>query len=245
MAIAHQAEILGASNAAAGNYDTSITPGGTTNGVCVVIAQNAAVTDVVTSVTYGTGAGAVTLTRRRFDTIASEAGGVYIYWAGDSAVFPTGAQVVRIVRTGTTAIRAAISTMTVAAGQQVAFDSEGTGTASTANPSWAMTTTQAVTQCYLGIHSGHNAFTNTPATNWALGPTPGFVDLGTQGIGWAKRTATAATNQLPGWTVAAASWRGSSIAFKEAAPPVAGGLPPRSRRGLQRPPPLRRATFSR
>jgi hypothetical protein len=222
MAIAHGSEILGASNAAAGNYDTAITPAATPNGVCVVICQNAATTDVVTSVTYGTGAGPVTLTRRRFDTIATEAGAVYIYWAGDGNTFPAGAQTVRVVRTGTTAIRAAISTMICAVGQQVVVDTDSSATnASSANPSWSMPTGVAVTQCYLGIHSGHNAFTNTPATNWTLAPTPGFVDLGTQGIGWARRAATVAENQLPGWTVAAASWRGSSIAFKEAPPPVA------------------------
>lgn len=219
MAIAHGSEILGASNAAAGNYDTAITPAATPNGVCVIIVQNAATTDVVTSVTYGIVGGAVTLTRRRFDTIATEAGAVYIYWAGDGNTFPAGTQTVRIVRTGTTAIRAAISTMTCAVGQQVAVDADNTGTASTANPSWALTTTVAVTQCYLGLHSGNNALTGTPAANWTLAPTPGFVDLGTQGIGWARRAATSAADQLPGWTVAAASWRGSSIAFREVPPP--------------------------
>ena len=56
MAIAHGSEILGAVNTAT-PYDTAITPAATPNGVCVIIICGA-VTDFVTSVTYGTGAGA-------------------------------------------------------------------------------------------------------------------------------------------------------------------------------------------
>jgi hypothetical protein len=225
VAIAHGSEILGASNAVAGNYDTAITPAATPNGVCVIIIQNAAVTDVVTSVAYGTGAGSVPLSRAAspygFATIGAEAGAVYIYWAGDSAAFPSGLQTVRIARTGTTAIRAAIATMTCAVGQVVAVDTGATlSNASSANPAWTMTTTVTETQCYLGLHSGNNALTGTPAANWTLAPTPGFVDLGTQGIGWARRFfSTGPGNAAPGWTVAAASWVGAAIAFKEAPPP--------------------------
>src|SRR5438045_4763959 len=121
MTIAHDSEILGVANTAAGNYDTSITPANTPAAVCVIIVGNSA-SDLVTSVTYGISAGAVTLTRRRFNTESTEAGAVYIYWG--AGTFPSGAQTVRIARTSTTSLRAAISTMTVAAGMTVAVDTD-------------------------------------------------------------------------------------------------------------------------
>ncbi len=133
MTIAQDSEILGAANSAAGNYDTAITPASTPAAVCVIIIDDTSAADVVTSVTYGISAGAVILTRRRFDTEATEPGGVYIYWA--AGTFPAGAQTVRITRTGTDNIRAAIFTMTAGAGMTVSVDTDATGTsASTANP---------------------------------------------------------------------------------------------------------------
>lgn len=239
MAIALQAEVLGAANTVAGNYDTSITPAAAPNGVCVIIVGNST-TDLVTSVTYGIAGGAVTLTRRRFDVESpvTEAGGVYIYWAGDSAVFPSGTQTVRVARTGTTSLRAAIWTMTVAGGQQVQFDSEATGqSASVANPSWTHTSLVSDVIAFLGIHSGLTTMTNTPATNWTLAPTPGFEDYGAQGRGWARRTLATAGALAPGWTAATADdYVGASIAFKEAAPPPPPTESPRqpvvSRRAL-------------
>jgi hypothetical protein len=217
--IAHDSEVLGIANTASGgNYDTSITPTNTPNGVCVIIVNSTAVTDNIVSVTYGISTGAVGLTRRRFNTEATEAGGVFIYWAG-GATFPAGAQTVRVAKlTGNTNnIRAYVATMTCAAGQQVAVDTDATGTsASAANPSWTMTTTAATTACYLGIHSGITTMLNTPAANWTLGGSPGFEDVGAIGRGWARRAAVAAGNQAPGWTLATADdFVGASIAFKE------------------------------
>lgn len=219
MAIAHGSEILGAANSTAGNYDTAITPAATPNGACVVIVNCTSTSDVVTSVAYGAGAGAVSLTRIRFDTEATEPGGVYLYWAGDSAVFPSGAQTVRVVRTGTNNLRAAISTMTVTAGQQVAVDSHATGTSASAVPAWTHTSLTDNVVAYLGIHSGINAMTLAPATNWTGGPTPGFEDVGNFGRGWARRTLATAGALAPGWTTAADDYVGCSIAFKEAPPP--------------------------
>jgi hypothetical protein len=87
-----------------------------------------------------------------------------------------------------------------------------------------MTTTDPTTACYLGIWSGLQTMTNTPATNWTLAPSPGFVDFGSQGQGWARRAATSAGDQLPGWIAATAEdFVGSSIAFKEVPIAVAGG----------------------
>jgi hypothetical protein len=223
VAIAHQAQALGVANTAAGNYDTAITPAAAPNGVCVVIIYNAN-TDLVTSVTYGTGAGAVPLTRRRFDTETTEAGGVMIYWAGGSNIFPSGTQTVRVVRTSTTSMMAVVSTMTVAAGKVVAFDSEGTGlSASVANPSWTHTSIHADVVAYLGIHSGLTAMTATPATNWTLQTSE---DYGAQGRGFARRTLAAPGSLGAGWTASTADdFVGSSIAFWETDPPISAPDP--------------------
>lgn len=236
MAIAHQAEVLGvAHTASGGNYDTSITPAAAPSGVCVVIVNSTAVTNNINSVTYGISTGAVPLIRRRFNTESTEAGGVFIYWAG-GVVFPAGAQTVRVAKlTGNTNnIRAYIATMTCAATFQVAVDADTTGTsASVTNPSWTMSTTVAETQCYLGIHSGITAMTNTPAANWTLGST-GFEDVGAIGRGWARRFFNAGPgNAAPGWTVGADDFVGGSIAFKEeplGQAQKAGGLPAGTKR---------------
>jgi len=235
VAIAIGTAAWGISNAVAGNYDTAITPAATPNGVCVGIVQSGAVTDLVTSVAYGTGAGSVPLSRAAspygFATEATEAGGVYLYWAGDSAVFPAGAQTVRIVRTGTTSIRAVIWTMTVTAGQQVQLDGSpggATGTsASVANPSWTHTSLAANVVAFLVIHSGLQTMTTTPATNWtrSVGNTTS-EDFTATGRGWAERTLATAGALAPGWTASTADdFVGASIAFKEGAPPPAPSLP--------------------
>jgi hypothetical protein len=226
MSIAHDSEILGAANAAAGNYDTSITPTNPPAAVCVIIENNGSTADVVSSVTYGTGAGSVQLTRRRFDSETTEAGSVYIYWA--AGTFPAGAQTVRIARTTTTSMRAAISTMTVAAGMTVSVDSDATGTsASVANPSWTHTSLNNNVVAYLGIHSGLTSMTSTPAANWTLAPTPGFEDIGAQGRGWARRALATAGALAPGWAASTADdFVGSSVAFCEVPVPLAGHIFP-------------------
>ena len=229
MTIAHDSEILGAANApgtsSPSNYDTAITPTNIPAAVCVIIVGNST-SDLITSVAYGISTGVVTLTRRRFDTESTEAGAVYIYWG--AGTFPSGTQTVRIARTGTTSLRAAISTMTVAAGMTVAIDNDATGSsASVANPSWTMTTAAATTSCYLGIHSGLTTMTSTPATNWTLAPSPGFEDYGAQGRGWARRLMSASGSAAPGWASSTADdFVGSSIAFKEVPVPLAGHVFP-------------------
>jgi hypothetical protein len=230
MAIAHDSEVLGVANTASGgNYDTSITPTNTPNGVVVIVVNSTAVTDNIVSVTYGISTGAVPLTRRRFNTESTEAGGVFVYWAG-GVTFPAGAQTVRVVKlsANTNNIRAYIATMTCGAAQQISVDVDTTGTsASVANPSWAMTTTVSTTACYLGIHSGITTMLNTPAANWTLAATPGFEDVGAVGRGWARRSFTTGPGDaLPGWTLATADdFVGSSIAFKEVPLSAAGAGP--------------------
>ena len=216
MAVGRLAETLGAANTAAGNYDIAVSaPAATPNGVCVVIVQGGSTVDNITSVTYGTSTGAVPLTERRFQAENTEAGAVWVYWAA-GVVFPSGAQTCRIVRAGTTDIRAAVCPMTCAAGMQIAVDVDSSGvSASVVNPSWAMTTTDPATVCYEGIHSGLNTMTSTPATNWTL---IGWDDIGLTGRGWAYRVMTSAGDALPGWTAATADdYVGVSVAFKEAA----------------------------
>src|SRR5438034_1088677 len=69
---------------------------------------------------------------------------------------------------------------------------------------------------YLGIHSGLNTMTNTPAASWSLAPTPGFEDVGQTGRGWARRSLSSAGALAPGWTaVTADDFVGSSVAFYE------------------------------
>jgi hypothetical protein len=230
MAIAHQTEVLGAANTTTTNYDISITPAAAINGVVVIIEQNAVTADQITSVSYGITTGAVALSRAAspygFAVDNTEAGGIYIYWAGDSAAFPSGAQTVRIVKAvAATNTRAAVATMTVAAGKVVALDNGGTSgsVASQANPSWTHASLVNNVMAYLGIHSGLTTMTNTPATNWTLWPaTTGFEDMGQQGRGWAKLTsATNTAGSLgAGWTASTADdFVGCSISFKEADPP--------------------------
>jgi hypothetical protein len=227
MAITHDSELLAAlpASTAAGNYDIAFTPANTPNGVCVIIVGNSAA-DLVTSVVYGIGVGAVPLSRAPtpygFATETTEAGAVYIYWAGDSAVFPSGTQTVRVVRTGTSNLRAAISTMTCAVGQTVALDNGGTGfSASQANPTWTHASLVNDVVAYEGIHSGITTMLNTPAASWTLAPTPGFEDYGVQGRGWARRTLATAGALAPGWTLGADDFVGCSVSFKEAAAGVA------------------------
>jgi hypothetical protein len=242
VAIAHGSEILGAAHTASGgNYDTAITPAATPNAVCVIIVNSTAVTDNIVSVTYGIAAGAVPLTERRFNTDPTEPGGVFIYWAS-GVTFPAGAQTVRVAKlTGNTNnIRAAIYTMTVAAGQQVSVDVDNSAvSAAAANPTVALTTTVADTVCYMGLHSGINALTSAPATNWTAAPTPGFEDVGNFGRGWARRTGTATGNQAPGWTIASDDYVISAVAFKEA-PLTVPSNPHRRRRGARHHPNIRR-----
>jgi len=213
MTLAHGSEVVGADSTAAGSYDTAITPAATPNAVCVAVAVGLA-TDAVTSVAYGTGAGAVILSRRRFDFESTEAGGVYLYWA--AGTFPSGAQTVRVVRTGTASMGAVISTMTVTdpVNFTVTVDSDATGTsASVANPSWTHTSLSNDAVAYLVIHSGLQAMTATPAASWTLQTS---FDAGAVGRGFARRTLATAGALAPGWTASTADdFRGSSIAFKE------------------------------
>jgi hypothetical protein len=227
VAIAHGSELVSpptasAANTTAGNWDTSFTPGATPNGVCVIIAQgNNSSADQITSVVYGTGAGAVTLTRRRFQAKSTgEAGGIYIYWAGDGQTFPSGAQTVRVTRTGTTGMRLMISTMTVGVGKQVQLDSDNGGSSdSQANPSWTHSSLVNDVVAYLGIYSGLTTMTATPATNWTLQASK---DEGAWGTGWARRTLATAGSLGAGWTAGTADdFVGASAAFKEGDPPAA------------------------
>jgi hypothetical protein len=229
MAIARLVETNGADNVTAGNYDIAVSaPASTPNGVCVLIAQDGAITDNVTSVAYGVSTGAVLLTERRFQTESTEAGACWIYWAS-GVVFPSGAQTVRVMRTGTTSMGGVVCPMTCAAGMQVSVDVDTTGiSASVANPSWSMITAAANTECYEVIHSGLTTMTNTPRTSPVVWTLLTSFDAGAFGRGFARTTRAAAGEASPGWTAATADdFVGISIAFKEAPlTPPSGPRPP-------------------
>jgi hypothetical protein len=227
MAIAHSQEFINSTNpgSTVNPLDISCAASPNPNGVVVIIEQNGATTDQISSVVYGVGAGSVSLSRAAspygFATESTEAGGVYIYWAGDSAVFPSGTQTLRISRSVTTsAIGVVVSLMTVTAGKVVALDNGGTGSStSQANPSWTHASLVNNVMAYLGIHSGLTTMTNTPATGWTL---QNSIDVGAQGRGFARLTsATNTAGSLgAGWTAATADdFVGCSISFKEADPP--------------------------
>jgi hypothetical protein len=205
-------------NTVAGNYDISCAQGQDAHGVCVLIEQNGAVTDLVTSVAYD----GVALTRQRFDTEATEAGGCYVYWA--VGLWPAATVTCRIARTGTTNLGAVVGLMktTTPATFAIALDTSATGTsASASNPSWTMSTAAATnTVCFELIHSGLTSMTATPASGWSLMDS---LDLGAQGRGFAQRTFTGGSLSC-GWTASTADdFVGSSISFKEVVAPVSGG----------------------
>lgn len=183
-----------------------------------MIADNGASTDRITAVTYGGAA----MARVRQDADTTEAGTTTIYWLDGVA---TGTQNVVVTHTGT--IRIAVFTMTVTAGQVVTLNGSGTGgSASSANPSYTMTLTNSVQSlCGQAIHSGLTTMTNTPGTGWslvvagALG-TGSAIDRGAQGAGFAQGLFAAAASVTVAWTAATADdWVGSSVAFRESAPP--------------------------
>lgn len=208
-------------NATAGNYDISCAQNNAAQAVVVLLAQNGAATDLVTSVTYG----GVPLVRQRFDTEATEPGAIYIYWGISNTAWPGPVTYTcRVARTGTTNIGAyvACAKTTDPVNFTLAYETSATGTsASVANPSWTMTTTAAVpVTCYEMIHSGLTTMTGTGATGWSV---LDFVDLGAQGRGVATRDWTGGALAC-GWTAATADdFVGSSIAFREIAMPTSGG----------------------
>lgn len=230
MAIARLTETFSTdSGTASANYDISVAaPASIPNGVCVLIAQTGSAADQVVSVTYGITTGAVPLTERRFVPITTEAGAVYLYWAG-GVIYPAGAQTCRIVKTAAAAaMGAAVCPMTVAAGQQVAvdFDTSSVSTAAVANPSWSHVTVATATECYEAIVSGLQTMTATPRTSPVVWTLIGSFDAGTQGRGFARTTQAAAGEASPGWTAATAEdYAGASISFKEAALPAPSGYP--------------------
>jgi hypothetical protein len=233
VAIAIGVAVWGGISTSTGNYETTINPtppgGSILGGCCIGIVQSGAVTDLVTSAQYGTGGTVVPLSRAAspygFAAESTEPGAVYFYWAGDSAVFPTGSQVVRIVRTGSTRMRAVIWSLYVATGMQVQLDNGATGShVGIANPSWSHSSLANNVVAFLAIHSGLNTMTTTQAAGWtkAVGNTTS-EDATATGTGWAERTLATAGALAPGWTAATAEdFVGASISFKEGAPPPAG-----------------------
>lgn len=126
----------------------TFTPVGTPRGIFVGIAQVAAVTDDIVSVTYG----GVALTRIASAQITA-AGRAYMYFLGAS--IPTGAQTVSIGTTGGGATRwAGIASVTAAADTQILVS--GIIQTGTANPQIAVNsgTASALRMCIMYVTSG-------------------------------------------------------------------------------------------
>jgi hypothetical protein len=206
-------------NTVAGNFDISCSQAQDAHGVCVLVEQFGAVTDLITTVDYD----GAPLARVRMDTEATEAGAVYIYWAAGTWLAGT-ARTLRIARTGTNNLGAVVAMMktTTPAAFAIALDTSATGTsASASNPSWTMNTAAATnTVCYEVIHSGLTSMTATPATGWNL---LGSLDTGAQGRGFAQRNFTGGALTC-GWTAGTADdFVGASVSFMEITAPVLGG----------------------
>jgi len=214
MAIAYDVSTVATAYTATGTQTTSHAGSASARAAVVLIDQNAIVTDQVSGVTYG----GTAMTRLGFDTEATEAGGVYIYWLDGVT---GGTQNVAMTTTGTANKQLVVATMTAAAGSTVAVAGENTGTsASAANPSWTISGLTAGTklECFEAIHSGLTSMTTTPASGWTLISS---TDLGAQGRGFARQSvASSGTTCACGWTASTADdFVGSSVSFKE----VAGG----------------------
>lgn len=209
---AYDTNTLAAVHAAAGTQTTSHVASADARAAVVLIDQNGSTADQVSGVTYG----GVAMTRLRFDTESTEAGGVYIYWLDD--VTP-GTQNVVMTSTDTANKRLVVATMTAAPGYaiEVAGDNTGTSTSSS-NPTWSITGLTAGTklEAFEVIHSGLTTMTQTPQANWTLIHA---TDLGAQGRGFARQSvASSGTTLSCGWTAATADdFVGASVAFKEVA----------------------------
>ena len=218
MAIAHDTTTTAAAYSSTGTQTTSH-PASASARAAVVLIHLTGTADQVSGVTYG----GVAMARLGFNTEATEAGGVYIYFLDG---ITGGTQNVAMTTTGTAAKRLSVSTMTVAATKMVAVAGAGyaTGTsASVANPSWNITglTPAEPVVAYEVIHSGLQTMTATPQTTpaWTLITS---TDLGSIGNGFARIANTPASTTLAcGWIAATADdYVGASVAFKEVAIPI-------------------------
>lgn len=217
MPISHDNATAGTAYVLTGTQTVSHIGGASAKAACVLISQNGSVADQVTSVTYA----GTPMLRVGFQTEATEAGAVYLYWL-DSIV--SGTQNVAMTTSGSIDKQMVIATMNIGLSTNFVYlGGTGTGTsASIANPSWTITVpTGNAYMAYEVIHSGLQTMTNTPASGWTLISS---TDLGSQGRGSARLTAvtsTATTSITSGWTAATSDdYVGLSAAFYEGSPPV-------------------------
>lgn len=210
MAIAHDVATVSAADYTATGSQTTSHAGSASARAAVVIITMVGSADQVSGVTYGGAA----MTRLRFDTETTEAGGVYIYWLDGIA---TGTQNVVMTTTGTAAKRLSVSTMTVASGLSVVVASHNTATStSAANPSVTLTglTSGSTLSAYLGVHSGLQTMTTTPGASWTNIVN---ADRGNTGYGQARQqVASSGTTLVCNWTAATADdYVISAVAFIE------------------------------
>ncbi len=179
MAVAFDAQAFRDYAASTGGTFTHVSVG-TPRGIAVLIASNAATTDVITAVSYGGG----TLTRIAFMSggAASEPGAAYLYFKGTAVAASGTVNVVSASATYTAWSVGMTANLNVAA-----LDFAGTATVtstSLANPSGTVTPAAGSTGLAVGIlFSGANApSSNVPNPGYTAltGSAAGGVDFGSQ-----------------------------------------------------------------
>lgn len=143
-----------------GNQSWTHTPVGIPNGVIVFVNQAVAVTDQVSSVTYG----GVNMTRLAFNTLAGTFG-VYAYFLGTG--IPTGAQTVLVTVGGAaTKVGAAISVTASGDCSNSGLDTSITA-GSLTNPSGTIALSSKTSFCAMGFMSGQAGTGGVaPLANW-------------------------------------------------------------------------------
>lgn len=196
-----------------GNLSWTHTPVGTPKGVIVLISQNAAAGDQVTSVTYG----GVSMTEVAGSPLAKnlgdEDGALYGYFLGTG--IPTGAQTVFVTVSVATNRRAVCYTVTAATDTEVE-DTTATDLNAVANPS--VNVTLGGTGAFVAgvMHSGQDDITSIAS---AAGCTDVLEhDHGSTCSVWNRRTniETGSGNFAVGWTATIEDSGILAVAIREA-----------------------------
>lgn len=189
------------------------TPVGTPKGVLVLISENVGVTDVISTVTYGTAG----LTQIAYfaGTGFAEPGGVYIFFAGGPSL-PTGAQTVSITVTSGTTVKVAWCITVTALQPTTDWCAVGTvGNTSLANPSITLKTGGDFAGfCAACIMSGQAAPGNiTAGTNFTL--LTATTDFGAQSAVAERANGITGANAVAAFTATADDVMMAAVAVTE------------------------------
>ena len=189
------------------------TPAGTPRAVLVLIHQNAATTDQVTSVTYG-GTAMTEIGTFNCDS-SGETGCMYGYFLGSS--IPTGARQVLVTVSSNASKSAGVVTLTGAADTWV-VGSDTTIIVDTANPSVTLSLNSRTSFAAIGFHSGQNAPTGiTPLTNWTSRLE---FDYTNQNFGFYTYNTIASTDVTAGYTSTIEDAAMFAVAITELSAPI-------------------------